>query len=230
MSTEFVFLDAGGTLIDPYPSVGEVYAQAGRAHGLDLDAAALQAAFGRAWRGARAREASRLMTFGRDVPATHAFWRSLVFEVLDDVGFEGDGERVFQAFFAAFERADAWTVYADARALVEALGARGIRAGVLSNWDFRLRPLLATLDLAPPLDPVVVSCEEGVGKPSPELYRRAAARVGVAPERIRYAGDHRDLDLEPALEVGFDAFLIDRAGRETGPRVIRSLMELLPPG
>jgi putative hydrolase of the HAD superfamily len=224
---EFVFLDAGGTLIDPYPSVGAVYARVGQAFGLDADEAALNAAFAAVWRDARAAEGARMMTFGRDEPATHAFWRGLVFEVLDTVGFTGDREGCFRGFFDAFADPGAWRVYPDVAPLLAGLAARGLPAGVLSNWDFRLPPLLTRLGLAPRLDPLVVSCFEGVAKPDPELYRRAAARVGVPPERILYVGDHRSLDLAPALEVGFEAYLIRRGRAEVDPRVVRSLTELL---
>lgn len=225
---EFVYLDVGGTLIDPYPSVGDVYARAGRPYGLEASPEALQAAFAEVWTGARAAEGGRLMTFGQDEPRTHAFWRGLVHDVLAAVGFEGDRDACAAAFFAAFEEAEAWRVYPDVAPLLDGLEARGRRAGVLSNWDFRLPPLLETLGLRARLDPLVVSCFEGVAKPDPALYARAAERVGVEPARILYVGDHLDLDLEPALEVGFDAYLIDRAGaRAPAPRVVRSLTDLL---
>lgn len=224
---EFVFVDAGGTLIDPYPSVGAVYARAGRPHGLEADASALQAAFAEVWQGARAQEGARIMTFGQDVPQTHAFWRALVFDVLDAVGFSGDREACFGAFFAEFEKPESWWVYEDVAPLLDGLEARGVPVGVLSNWDFRLPRLLEVLGLRARFDPLVVSCFEGVAKPSPELYRRAAARVGVDPRRILYVGDHRHLDLDPAREVGFEAYLIDRKGRERGPYTVRRLDHLL---
>lgn len=223
----FVYLDAGGTLIDPFPSVGAIYARAGRAFGLHASEAELGAAFASVWRDTRAAEGVRMMTFGLDEPATHAFWRGVVFEVLDAVRFIGDREGCFRAFFEAFETPEAWRVYADVAPLLDGLAARGVPAGVLSNWDFRLPPLLARLGLIPRLDPLVVSCFEGVAKPDPELYRRAAARIGVPPEQILYVGDHRDLDLEPALEAGFDAYLIRRRGPSEDSRVITSLTALL---
>ena len=224
---EFVFLDAGGTLIDPFPSVGAVYAQVGRRFGLEVSEDDLGVAFAQVWRDARAAEGERVMTFGQDEPKTYAFWRGLVYDLLDAVGFSGDREGCFQGFFEAFAAPEAWRVYDDVEPLLAGLEARGLRAGVLSNWDFRLPPLLARLGLTPRLDPLVVSCFEGVAKPSPELYRRAADRIGVDPQRIMYVGDHRSLDLAPALEVGFDAYLIRRGRAEVDPRVVRSLTALL---
>ncbi len=224
---EFVYLDAGGTLIDPFPSVGGVYARAGKAHGLEANSLDLQRGFAQVWSEARGAQSARFTTFGRDEPETHAFWRSLVFDVLDVVGFDGDKEACFLAFFRAFEEPEAWTVYPDVQPLLAGLKRRGIKAGLLSNWDYRLPPLLQRLGIQD-LQPQIISCFEGIAKPDPELYRRAAQRVGIAPERIVYVGDHRDLDLDPALEVGFEAYLIDREGKEEhDPRAIKSLTALL---
>ena len=99
--------------------------------------------------------------------------------------------------------------------------------GVISNWDYRLPPLLEALGLATYFDPVVVSFREGVAKPSPELYRRALDRVGLPPGEVRYVGDHRDLDLDPARALGMDAFLIDRSGSHADDRVVKALTELV---
>lgn len=223
----YVFFDAGGTLIDPYPSVGEIYAQAGRPHGLTVSAEALQAAFRVVWGQHIRRAGDAPMTFGRDTASTRAWWRTLVFEVLREVGFTGDRDACFVAFFTAFESPKAWRIFDDVGPVLDALEARHLPKGVISNWDFRLPPLLERLALAPRFQPILVSAFEGVAKPDPELYRRAVEKSGMPPESILYVGDHRDLDLEPALSVGLNAYLIDRNGTHTGDRVVRRLTDLL---
>jgi len=210
-----------------------VYARAGRAAGLSASAEDLHAAFRRAWPAYVARAGDRAMTFGRDDRQTRAWWRTLVDEILDEVGFEGDRAACFDAFFAAFEAPEAWRVYDDVFPTLRAVRGRGLGVGVLSNWDYRLPPLLERLGLSD-LAPLVVSAFEGVAKPSPEIFERAAARVNVRPERILYAGDHPDLDLWPAREVGFEAFLVQRPdGRARAlegvpeARMVTSLTELI---
>lgn len=224
---QYVFFDAGGTLIDPYPSVGEIYARARHAHGLNATAEQLHDAFQNIWGRYVARAGQDPMTFGQDNESTRTWWRNLVFEVLDHVDFHGDREACFAAFFAAFESPDAWRVYDDVRPVLDALEARGVRKGVISNWDFRLPPLLDRLELGPRFDPILVSAFEGVAKPNPDLYRRATDRVGVPPEACLYVGDHVHLDLDPAREVGLQAFIIDRKGKYTGDYGVGSLLDLL---
>jgi putative hydrolase of the HAD superfamily len=222
---ELVYFDVGGTLIDPRPSVGAVYAAAGRPHGLAASPAELQAAFRRVWTERTSPGERSIFTMGYDEETSREWWRDLVAEVLRDVGFQGDVEACFSSFFSAFERPDAWHVYDDVKPTIDALIARGVRRGIVSNWDYRLTPLLEQLGLAGCFDPIVVSSSERLAKPDVAFYQRAAERAGVSPERILSVGDRADLDLEPAEKAGFHAVLIDRSGQTPG--AIRSLLELV---
>ncbi|EWC58180.1 HAD-superfamily hydrolase subfamily IA, variant 3 [Actinokineospora spheciospongiae] len=67
-------------------------------------------------------------------------------------------------------------VVADAR-------ARGLRTALVSNAD------RAPAGLPDLFDAVVTSGEVGTGKPHPEVYRIAAARLGVAPRRCVFVDD-----------------------------------------
>jgi putative hydrolase of the HAD superfamily len=222
---EFIYFDVGGTLIDPLPSVGAVYADAGRAHGLFASPEDLQAAFRKAWTSHTAPGAPSLFTMGHDEASTHAWWRAVVTDVLAEVGFEGDIEACYRSFFSAFEKRESWRVYDDVVPTLEALDRRGIRRGIISNWDYRLPPLLDALDLTRWFDPILVSAVERLAKPDVAFYRLAADRAGVAPEHILAVGDRIDLDVEPARAAGFQAVRIDRAADE--PNSIRSLTSLL---
>ena len=151
-----ITFDVGGTLIEPWPSVGHVYAEEAARHGLPaMPVPVINRQFTRAWR--------RLAHFGYTRPE----WAKLV-----DAAFRGltdrpPSETFFPAVYARFARPDAWRVFPDVRPALEELAARGLRLGVISNWDRRLRPLLRALDLLDGFHTVVVSGEAGVAKPSP---------------------------------------------------------------
>jgi putative hydrolase of the HAD superfamily len=220
---DLVFFDVGGTLIEPHPSVGEVYARAGRAHGLTAPADALETAFRRAWQDHIARAGDGVLTMGRDEASTHLWWRRLVDDVLDAVAFTGDRDAVFAAFFGAFAGRAAWRIHDDVEATLDALDVRNVRMGILSNWDYRLKPLLSALELLPRFDPVVVSSEVGAAKPDVAIFHHAARAASVSPDRILHVGDRVDLDLEPARAVGMSALLIDRPGIHGDRQAIRRL-------
>ena len=75
-------------------------------------------------------------------------------------------------------------------ASVRTIRAGGLRTGLLSNsWstDHYDRELLAEL-----FDDVVISADVGLHKPQPEIYRLAAERLGVEPERCLFVDDLRE--------------------------------------
>jgi putative hydrolase of the HAD superfamily len=214
-------------LIEPAPSVGEVYAAAGRAHGLTISAAALDDAFRWAWPQWTQPGRGGPMSAIADADATWRWWRGLVMWVLEDVGFSGDREAVFEACYAAFAAPNAWRLYSDVTPTLDAFARSGHRLGVLSNWDHRLPPLLDALSLSKYFEHQIVSALERVEKPDPRIFELAVQRAGVPADEIMYVGDHVHIDLEPARAVGIQAYLIDRAGRYTGRYVISSLMALV---
>lgn len=77
--------------------------------------------------------------------------------------------------------------------------AAGVRTGLISNsWGTRRydRPLLAEL-----FDGVVLSGEEGVRKPAPEIYALGAERIGLQPSQCVFVDD-LPFNLDPARELG----------------------------
>lgn len=56
-----------------------------------------------------------------------------------------------------------------------------------------------------------LSEEEGMHKPFPKFFRRAAARLGVSPTRCLFVGDNLAVDAIGAVQSGFAAGLwLDR--------------------
>ncbi len=82
---------------------------------------------------------------------------------------------------------------------VRALRRAGVRTGLISNsWGTRRydRVLLGEL-----FDAIVISGEEGMRKPAPEMYELGARRIGIAPEACVYVDD-LPFNLEPAAALG----------------------------
>ena len=82
---------------------------------------------------------------------------------------------------------------------VAAFKAAGVRTGLLSNsWGTRTydRARFAAL-----FDVLVISGEEGIRKPQPELYAIAAARMGLQPTELVFVDDLKG-NLKPARALG----------------------------
>ncbi|MGR4865755.1 HAD family hydrolase [Caulobacter sp. LARHSG274] len=88
------------------------------------------------------------------------------------------------------------------RVLVQLRGT-GKRLGIVTNGEsaFQSRHLEA-LDLWRLVDEVLVSEEEGLRKPDPQLFLRGANRLGVPPEQCLFVGDNPRADILGAAAVG----------------------------
>lgn len=123
------------------------------------------------------------------------------------------------------------TLFPHARQTLEELKRRGYRVGIITNGSRLIQNRKVDVcGLRPLLDDVVVSGDEGVHKPDPELFRRAAARLGLAPQQCLFVGDHPVNDIQGALSAGMQAIFLD-AGHlpvtDANVPVIRAPEELL---
>ena len=184
----------------------------------------IAAALDSAWR--RVREAAGPDRYG-GVRGEPEFWRGFLDGVRRSLDGRGVSAEVFGRLAAHFRRPDSWTVFADVSPALAALAAAGLRLAVVSNWDSHLPALLTALDLAPRFETVLVSAVEEIGKPDPEIFRRACARLAVAPGEALHVGDSIAEDYEAAKAAGLAALLLDRTGRHPEhPDRIESLDEL----
>src|SRR5437879_13130953 len=86
-----------------------------------------------------------------------------------------------------------WVPYADTRATLEAVRARGLRVGVVSNVPADLRPVFAKHGLDRLVDSYTHSSDVGAEKPSPAIFLAAAQPLGAQPsETLMGAANTRD--------------------------------------
>jgi putative hydrolase of the HAD superfamily len=209
MALRALFFDAAGTLIHPARPVGELYAMVAERHGVRCEPSDLDRRFRRAFR------AAPPLAFPEVRPdelrsREKAWWRAVVADVFAGIEFP-NFDAYFEDLFAFFASAAAWRVDPDAVPLLEGLRRRGLMALVVSNFDARVRPLLAALGLAPLIDHVVLSSEAGAAKPDPAIFA-AALRVGrLQPSEVIHVGDTVREDLEGARAAGIRVLLVGDA-------------------
>ena len=214
-SIRAVTFDVGGTLIEPCPSVGHIYADAAARHGWKgLSVPMLNRRFAEAW--------GALKSFNY----TRSEWAALVEATFRGV-IEGPPSRaLFDDLYARFGRREAWRIFDDVVPTLETLAARGFKLGVVSNWDERLRPLLRRLKLHGYFDTIVVSCEAGCAKPAAGIFELAAERLALARETILHVGDSPALDALGARAAGFQALALRREAKRAAAGQIKSLRQL----
>jgi putative hydrolase of the HAD superfamily len=212
---EAVTFDAGGTLIEPQPSVGAVYADVAARFGVTgLSPEKLDGRFAHVWRDKK------------DFDYSRRAWFELVRETFAERAAELP-DVFFPSLYQRFAEPDVWRVYDDVIPVLENLAARGLRLGVVSNWDERLRPLLHTLKLDRYFDVMIISCEVAFTKPSPVIFEHASRKIGASPQGILHIGDSVHEDFEGARLADMPSFLLRRKGPSTLHQ-IASLLEIEP--
>ncbi len=210
-----VTFDVGGTLIEAWPSVGHVYAEVAASHGIkNLSPEEMSRRFVTAFRACK------------PSPNGAAEWAAVVDDVFAGLTAEPPSRTFFPKLYERFAQADAWRIYDDVVPTLKALAARGIRLGVISNWDERLRPLLDGLKLAGRFETIVVSCEVGDGKPSPAIFQTAVKQLALPANAILHVGDNAEEDFAGAQAAGFQALLLSRKTEPVADSRIRRLTEL----
>lgn len=217
-----VTFDAAGTLLDPHPSVGAVYAEVAATHGVIAAPEELERRFRAAFH-ARAKQ-PRPRT---DEAAERAFWSDLCHEVFAPFADNTTMGRVFPELWETFAEAQRWRPREDAALVLETLHARGFRVAVLSNWDARLHRVLAGHGWTRWLNGgVFISSELGAEKPDPLVFARAAERLGCTPREILHVGDSPRQDAAGARDAGWHAALLGGPAGD-GVHAITRLGELL---
>ena len=220
---ECVFLDAGNTLLSPWPSFERRLVQVASEHGVSFEEAEVEAAI-------MAADREAVWPTDWTDPATQReFWFGFYISVLDRLGHSGDRQELAGALYETFTDPASYRLFEDSRPALEALAARGLKLGIISNFEPWLEDVLRLEGVRELFSVLAISGVLGVAKPQPAIFQTALDKAGVEPGAAIHVGDHPDVDGAAARAVGITPVLIDRFRRlppAAGPR-IRSLTELV---
>lgn len=212
MSLRALLLDFGGTLALERRSRAALYADVGRAHGVEVAEARMAELMGEA-HDALPQELDGAYRY------SDAWFRSFIARVFQGgLSFQGDLEGLARDLFAVFSDARTFALFPDAAELLaraSRLRPAGLRVAVVSNWGPRLEPLLDGLGVR--VDLALTSARERLEKPDPALFQRALEGLGVDAEEALHVGDRVDTDVQGALAAGIRPVLLDRSGRMCAP-------------
>jgi putative hydrolase of the HAD superfamily len=207
-----VLFDAGDTLLAPAPSFQGRFVAVAAAHGLPLEEAAVEAAVAEAVR------AAEWPSDWTDPATQRGFWVGFYRQVLSALGHQAHHDlELAEALFAAFSDPAGYKLFADVRPALEALAGRGLKLGVVSNFEPWLEDILALEGVDHLFAAVAISGKLGVAKPDPEIFLAALEEAGADPAATVHVGDQPVADVAAARAVGITPVLIDRFGRHPDP-------------
>lgn len=217
-----VLFDAVGTLLRPVPCVADVYAAAGRRHGIDLSTAEVGRRFALAF--ARQEQIDRRWLAGRtSEPRELQRWRRIVRRVFGQVAAL---EAIFAELWEHFGQPGSWQLDPAVGEVWRQLAAAGYVLGIASNFDGRLLDICRAMPELAGCPHVFVSSQIGCKKPSRGFFRTIEQRLGLAGGQIMLVGDDLDNDYLAARTAGWQAVLLDPAGEQPELAAIAGLGRL----
>jgi putative hydrolase of the HAD superfamily len=205
MEAETLFLDAGGVLVFPnWARIADALAR----HGVGVPSSRLAAA---------EPLAKRELDVGVQIGPVNDQQRGWIYFnlVLNHAGvpLSSRTDAALVELHDYHSTHNIWeTVPADVVPALKAFRALGLRLVVVSNANGALRRLFDRVGLAPHIDVLLDSHEEGVEKPDPRLFQIALARSGARCETTVHVGDLYHVDVAGARAAGLRAVLLDAAG------------------
>ena len=200
---EAVVFDVDFTLAKPGPDLGpEGYRRLGARFGLDLEPSRYDQA---------RRDAVATLKRHPELDHDEEIWVLFTERIIQGMGGAGDTYACAVEMTRAWERAEHFELYEDVLPVLDALRARGLKLGLLSNTGRDLDVFVAHHAIR--VDAILTSRIHGKTKPHETIFRAMLDKLAVAPDAAVMVGDDPDDDVGGARAVGMEAWLVDREGR-----------------
>lgn len=220
----WLLLDAVGTLIHPDRPVAEVYCAAGRRCGSVLSIEEIGRRFPIALNAESGMAGDRTPSAAGEAAEVER-WRRIVRRVFDDVPDEQQPE-LFESLWNHFAQPQHWRLYPDVAPALVKLIAAGWRLGIASNFDGRLRAIVAGLPQLAVCELIFLSSEIGYSKPDPRFFTAVERQLAVPGSQIALVGDDWQNDIAAARTAGWRATWLCREIASRAEPHVRSLTEL----
>ena len=200
MFIRLLTVDAAGTLVRPWPSVGAVYGRTAREHGIEVSDEEVNTEFYKTF--------GRLQTCKQTNEGEESeFWRQVVTQTFRPFARNKNLDSLFEELWNLFAKGECWKLAEKAESTLNTLRERGYELAVLSNNDARLRSVLADLKIDQAFDHLFISSEMGCEKPELEIFRKVEQTMDRKPNEILHLGDSHSRDFLGARKAGWSALL-----------------------
>jgi putative hydrolase of the HAD superfamily len=221
-----VFFDVGETLVHVDPSFVDLFVTvlAGAGHRRAQEDVREASAHVYARFSEAARDGSMWTT---SPERSREFWTSVYDRMLEELGV-ADTDGLAATLYREFTRIENYVLFDDVHPTIDALRARGLLLGIVSNFEAWLEDWFGIHELIETFPVRVISGIEGIEKPDRRIFLLALERAGVDAAESAYVGDNPEFDVDPPAALGMFPVLVDRRDRfpdHAGAR-IRDLRDL----
>ncbi|KAG8286135.1 rhythmically expressed gene 2 protein-like [Homalodisca vitripennis] len=211
MTVKLITFDITGTLLALRESVGFQYAKVGSRHGIYAPPDELSKHFYRVFKKLLVQHPN----FGANDIGWQEWWRQLVFHTFRDSLPSHNLEkssainRVSADLIEVYKTKECWKMTEGSQTLLEKLRSKGLRLGVISNYDPRLEDILNNLNIHKYFNFVLTSYSAKCQKPDPAIFKIVEQmNKDLKKKEILHIGDNPKLDYLGAKEAGWNSLLI----------------------
>jgi putative hydrolase of the HAD superfamily len=223
-----ILFDVGGTLLRfNLDLLARAYVDAAAPLGLTLDFSQARGVVATLERELPTRQQRRPISL--EEGNGQVFWDEFYADGFRRLGVKADTSAAAAGIRERFQRAEFEMLFDDVLPALQALKARGLTLGILSNFSANLENILRQVGVHQYFTFFVVSAIAGVEKPDPQIFELAVRAANRPRAEIVYIGDSIFHDVEGAQQAGIAAILVDRQNQHVdwkGARV-RDLHELI---
>lgn len=102
------------------------------------------------------------------------------------------------------------TLYSESKNVLEKLRNRNLKRGLISNLASPYKKPFFELELNEYFNEIIFSCDVGLRKPDPRIYKLMIQRLGIDPSAALMTGDKLHADVSGPKSIGMNAILLDR--------------------
>ena len=204
-----IVFDVGGTLLRfNLDALARAYVDASAQWGASLDFARTRMVVAELERELPMRTRQRLVSLEAD--NGEGFWNDFYGEGFRRLGVTADVSAAAANIRVHFQRGEFETVFDDVIPTLDALTARGLTLGILSNFSPNCEDVLRRVGVHRYFAFFVVSAIAGVEKPDSRIFDLTVRATNRPRSEVVYIGDSIFHDIEGAQRAGIDAVLVDR--------------------
>lgn len=212
-----IVFDLHYTILRLHPSRGIVYQKIFKNHGFNARPREIKNAFSTVWKDYGDRKISENSQKHRNEENIEKWWFDFHSKMLKKLGLKDQviakaiNKDISRQFFG---NPKIHRMYDDAKKILPFLKKHKVKLVLLTNGYKSTVNVVEYFGLNKYFDHILVSCDVGISKPDPRLYRIIAKKLSVKCEEILCVGDSYATDVVGAIKSGCGAAIIDRKNTE----------------
>ncbi|KAL3283880.1 hypothetical protein HHI36_018049 [Cryptolaemus montrouzieri] len=208
-----ITFDVTNTILNFTADIGKIYSETGEKYGVKCDPNELTQNFKRNYKVMNAKNPN----FGQGTGISwQNWWNIVVNETFKNCHSDLSDSKlnsISKDLIAEYKKSRCWKPAPGALDLLNYLKDRGVRLGVISNFDPRLHDILSGINMNSYFKFVLTSYESGICKPNRKIFEKAMTESELKNLRnaeCLHVGDTFELDYIGAKSAGWKSFLILR--------------------